>query len=308
MVIDFKEIPEAHRGGGLQDTFELFAREFLHELGLTILTDPNRGADEGKDLIVEEQREGLFGKNSLIWLVSCKHHAHTGNSVKPDDEPSITDRIKQHKCTGFIGFYSTVLSSGLEKRLNGFRESGIDIYTYDSEKIERVLLSSPQWISFARRFFPESIKAYQMENPQPIELFSDKTELLCERCKKNLLEDKSGNICYLEKKHSSGTFDSTKQIIHDLYFACKECDSTIRQKYYRQGFYDAGWDEIRNYAIPSFYLRRLMGFINSMRDDGYDDVAIDKMTGFFTIMFPYIARELTSDEKAKIDYIGLFPC
>ena len=55
-VLNFKEIPEAHKGSGLQDTFELFARDFLVFMGYTIVVDPSRGADGGSDLIVEEKR------------------------------------------------------------------------------------------------------------------------------------------------------------------------------------------------------------------------------------------------------------
>ena len=46
-VLDFKEIPKAHKVSGLQDTFELFARDFLSFIGYKILTDPDRGADGG---------------------------------------------------------------------------------------------------------------------------------------------------------------------------------------------------------------------------------------------------------------------
>ena len=45
MILDFKEIPEANRGTGLQDTFELFARDFLAFMGFRIVQDPDRGAD-----------------------------------------------------------------------------------------------------------------------------------------------------------------------------------------------------------------------------------------------------------------------
>lgn len=38
-AINFKEIPEAHLGGGMQDTFELFARDFLSHLGYKIEED-----------------------------------------------------------------------------------------------------------------------------------------------------------------------------------------------------------------------------------------------------------------------------
>ena len=94
-AIDFKEIPEAHLGGGLQDTFELFARDFLSHLGYTVVEDPSRGADGGRDLVVIEHRSGVGGETTVRWLVSCKHKAHSGSSVTPQDEANIRDRIEQ---------------------------------------------------------------------------------------------------------------------------------------------------------------------------------------------------------------------
>jgi hypothetical protein len=53
-------------------------------------------------LIVEEIRTGIAGETSLKWLVSCKHNAHSGISVKPEDERDIHDRVRTHKCQGFL--------------------------------------------------------------------------------------------------------------------------------------------------------------------------------------------------------------
>jgi hypothetical protein len=56
MLLDFKEIPKANEGSGLQDTFELFGRDFLEDIGYQIIQEPDRGADGRKDLIVGETR------------------------------------------------------------------------------------------------------------------------------------------------------------------------------------------------------------------------------------------------------------
>ena len=53
--------------------------------------------------------------------MSCKHKAHSGNSVAPDDEANIRDRVETHACTGFIAFYSTLPSSGLARNLEALR-------------------------------------------------------------------------------------------------------------------------------------------------------------------------------------------
>lgn len=100
MKLDFKEIPEAHKGTGYQDTFEMFARDFFQELGFKILEEPSRGSDGGKDLIIEEERKGIFGKIKVKFLVSCKHKAFSGNSVTEKEEMNIVDRITQHKVDG----------------------------------------------------------------------------------------------------------------------------------------------------------------------------------------------------------------
>ena len=112
-ILDFKEIPEAHKASGLQDTFELFARDFLDFMGYRLIADPDRGTDGGVDLLVEEKRSGVGGETIIRWLVSCKHKAFSGGAVSPTDDANIRDRVEANECQGFIGFYSTLASSGL---------------------------------------------------------------------------------------------------------------------------------------------------------------------------------------------------
>ena len=155
-VLDFKEIPKAHEGSGLQDTFELFARDFLMYCGYEIAENPSRGADGGKDLLVIESRIGISGITNIKWLVSCKHKAHSGASVSPDDESNIRDRLEMHGCTGFIGFYSTLPSSGLADALNKLKEK-FEVQTFDRERIEGKLLENINGISLAKRYFMKSM-------------------------------------------------------------------------------------------------------------------------------------------------------
>jgi hypothetical protein len=69
-IIDFKEIPRGNIADGQQDQFEFFAREFLDLLDYRIVSGPSRGADGGRDLIVEELRTGPGGETKIRWLVS----------------------------------------------------------------------------------------------------------------------------------------------------------------------------------------------------------------------------------------------
>lgn len=75
---------------------------FLHALDSRLWKGLGRGADLGKDLVVEEARFGVLGESVVRWLVSCKHFAHSGRAVSPDDERNIRERVEAHKCHGFL--------------------------------------------------------------------------------------------------------------------------------------------------------------------------------------------------------------
>jgi hypothetical protein len=156
--LDFKEIPQANLANGEQDTFEMFAREFLEITGYKVLSGPDRGADLGRDLIILETRSGVGGETFVRWLVSCKHKAHSGQSVGLSDEQDITDRVKAHCCKGFIGFYSTLPASSLTKKLDGIKgdNASFEYQIFDREKIEYNLFSKSAGIAIAQRYFPGS--------------------------------------------------------------------------------------------------------------------------------------------------------
>jgi len=86
-------------------------------IGYTTVEGPSRGPDGGKDLIVSESRKGVGGETRIRWLVSCKHKAVSKKAVGVGDEPSILERVKSKRCQGFMGFYSTLPSSGLASRI-----------------------------------------------------------------------------------------------------------------------------------------------------------------------------------------------
>jgi hypothetical protein len=157
-ALDFKEIPSA-QAGAERDRFEFFAREFLHSEGFKIVEQPNRGADGGRDIIVEEERLGPGGANVIRWLVSCKHKAHSGTSVIPSDEQNIRDRLGSHRCQGFIAFYSTLPSSGLGETLNKLRPD-FEYLQFDAEVIERKLLDNPRGRVLAARYMPKSFNSW----------------------------------------------------------------------------------------------------------------------------------------------------
>lgn len=172
MIIDFKEIPKANISNGEQDRFEQFASDFLETIGYKILQGPNRGPDGKKDLIVSEILKRIGGSEKEIkWIVSCKHNAHSGKAVKDTDEPDILDRVKKHKCDGFLGFFSTLPAATLSDKLNGLKGQ-IDCDYFDSTRIERELLRSKDKNRLLASYFPESHDKY-LQNLHSKDLYLD---------------------------------------------------------------------------------------------------------------------------------------
>lgn len=153
-LIDFREIPVANSGKGDQDYFELCARDFFLSFGYLIDEGPSRGADGGRDLIVIEPLAGIFSRSEKRWLVSCKHFVHSGMSVSDRDEPDVIGRVEKFKCKGFIGFYSTLPSTGLANTLKAFQDR-IDIEIFDRARIEHFLVTEDRLRLVLQRYFPE---------------------------------------------------------------------------------------------------------------------------------------------------------
>ena len=297
MILDFKEIPEANKGTGLQDTFELFSRDFLSFLGYRIVQDPDRGPDGKKDLIVDEVIPGITSEYTIRWLVSCKHFAHSGNSVKDSDEINISERLKQHNCDGFMGVYSTIAAATLTGVLSGQNKSVI----FDREKIESYLLGSLEGHKLACRYFPESFKKYQIENQKKEKIFGEESVICCDYCGKNLLlESEHGNYVMLKEEDFKN--DGYQKQYKDIYFACcGGCDSILENKFREKGMYYCGWEAIDELCNPTIWLMRFMAFVNGIqKEQDLSDVAFEKMKKVFINTFPYVARHLTQKEHDRV--------
>lgn len=316
-TLDFKEIPEAHVPTGQQDSFELFARDFFEYLGYRIIAQPNRGADGGSDLIIEEIRKGIGGETHVKWLVSCKHKVHSGKSVTPTDEPDINDRVRSKGCQGFIGFYSTLPSSGLAQKLNGLN-SDIESQIFDAKNIETRLLNSVDGISLANRYFPICMKLWMQDNPTPANIFDESESLHCLYCGTNLLTNRQGILVTIERlpdysKRVGGNLNEDYPIlpieILDLYWCCKgECDKQLRHLYdtIYPNSVDA-WADIPDLMIPTMYLKWVMSVVNRVYKKEtdhrhiYTDKALAQTKKALIEIFPYISRHLTNRELKEIE-------
>lgn len=307
-ALDFKEIPEAHKGDGLQDTFELFARDFLTFMGYNVVVDPARGADGGADLVVEERRTGIGGETIIRWLVSCKHKAHSGASVSPADDSNLRDRVEAKGCQGFIGFYSTLASSGLCSALEGMKGK-FEYQIFDREKIESNLLHSAKGLEIAERFFPKSIEDWRTENPQPADIFRKKPSLKCRVCAKELLDQDDKGVITIWKKIRGDRAKEPERVEH-IFWTCRgRCDQVlahhIRSKKLR--LID-GWEDISDVMMPTIFIKWVMSIMNEQREGvQYSDEAFGAIKDFLLQVYPHVSRHPTSKEVERVKSLSTVP-
>lgn len=303
-VLDFKEIPEAHVASGFQDTFELFARDFLSFLGFRIISAPDRGADGGKDMIAEETRSGVAGETIVKWLVSCKHKATSGSSINPNDESNVSDRVKTNGCDAFLGFYSTLPSAGLNRILEGL---DFEQMIYDRERIEGRLLHSSKGLEIAERFFPISLAAWKTNNPQPAQLFTEQPSLECHICQKDLLEQSDKGVVTLWQAMRNGDY-SRPDAFESVHWTCRgHCDDVLRNRKRADGLIDV-WEDISDVMMPTVFVKWVIAILNEQRSGvTYSDEAFDALKQFLLILFPYVSRHLSDEEKARIRSLTRIP-
>jgi hypothetical protein len=310
-LIDFKEIPEAHIATGHQDSFELFAKEFFKALGFSIISSPDRGPDDGQDLIIIEHSKGALVDVEIRWLVSCKHKAHSGSSVSKDVELDIYDRVMQHKCDGFIAFYSTLPSSSLNRKFQSLKEK-IKVTIFDSERIEEMLMSNVYAYALIKRFFPESFKS--IDNKTPSNIYDEYSPLICAKCGKDLLnrdiiENNKAVFVLVEDRNFSLRNDYRKTKYVDAYCACKGiCDRLLEQHFYSLG-YGNGWNDISDLAIPYYFLKFQFSILNRIRNgqDEYTDEAYEKLKDFILTMAQIVMKNQTDEDKKRIKQLQEIP-
>jgi hypothetical protein len=144
-TVDFKEIENP-------EDFEFFARDFLAALGFIVVQAPDRGSEEGRDLLIREP--GSITGRPITWLVSCKHFAHSGRAVGVGDEADPRGRV-DGRADAFMGFYSTPPSSALVRVFERVSEKrGFKYHIYDPALIEHELVVRTVMEVLVQRYFP----------------------------------------------------------------------------------------------------------------------------------------------------------
>lgn len=304
MLLDFREIPSAAPGSQDPDAFESFAREFFSEvMHFDIVSEPNRGADGGKDLIAIERQVGSLSATEIKWLISCKHKAHSDQSVNTTDEENISDRIREHKADGFIGFYSTLPSSGLNNRLDSYRND-YKIEIFNRERIETALIKAKK-NDLIRRFFPKSYQRESAKNNEPSIIFGKYAPLFCEYCGKDLLKehlhDYSAIVVLIENVETAECIDA--------YVCCKgHCNNALLATKRPSGCIDE-WEDITDWIIPSIFMKKVMAVINQLQTGSvrYSQDAIEKLKQIMLRLSQFALREENEEQKLRVKRLSELP-
>ncbi len=283
------------------DGWEQFARDFLVTRGFFVESTVDRGPDQGKDLLVTENLKGTLSSYQFRWLVSCKHFATSGKAVSEDHEPNILERLKHFRADGFIGFYSTLASSGLNTRLKALRDNKDikDYSVFDGRLIENLLITTG-YSPLMLRYFPNSYKIVR-----PLHLVLDEYQPLeCKVCGKDLLMELYANQHVGNLVHAmvGATF-------HSVYVVCKgQCDRKAEQAQLalkRQ----TGWADLDDLIMPVEFLRYMFATMNRIRSgqDHYTDEAFAQEKHILISLAQRVLRHTTDEERQRFLELAKLP-
>lgn len=215
-----------------------------------------------------------------------------------DDEQDIHDRVRTHSCTGFLGFYSTIPSSGLAAKLN-IPGQPYEVQIYDPERIEKQLLASAAGLQLAKRFFPISLSLWLKENKGPAKIFDEDPSVSCFYCKRSLLSPEPHGIVVVWTAAREDR-EAHKEHTQHFYWCCKgDCDRALQQQFRRKGLRN-GWEDIPDLTIPVVYIRWVMSMLNEFhRGMTYSPEALENMKELLLNLFPLVARDLSEKEKER---------
>jgi len=164
------------------------------------------------------------------------------------------------------------------------------------------LIKSTTGVRLAKRYFPKSIRIWQTEHPKPAKLGVEPDKLICEFCGKDLLK----NMLKKGPARSLVTFwkmpASRSICVDDLHWTCKgNCDFTLAAMWQHRGWKYRGWSDLSDYCIPAHFLRTVMVLANKLYRQEITEAALDKFKTLLFATFPFVARDVTTDEKEQLD-------
>jgi hypothetical protein len=153
-TLDFRELDKNPPG----ESFEALVRMLGERVGMVVQWS-GRGADGGRDLFFFETERGSLGSRAIKWLVACKDKSTSGASVSEHEIGSVTDKVTQHSCGGFLLATTTIASSSLKEKLDRLDVAGgggIQTKVWDRFELTKLLLEE-RCSDLLTQFFPKFV-------------------------------------------------------------------------------------------------------------------------------------------------------
>lgn len=238
------------------EEWEDFSVEVLRYVGFQIQTLPAYGSDGGKDFLVKY--------DGITYLVSCKHYICSGKHVGQNDEKNIGDRLLQFNANGFIGFYSTRITTGLQNRLDAIcNNRNYQYCIFDSSKIIQIMQSMDTKILQSFGLYPH--KYYMnitMDEYKPLK---------CMLCGKDCLTDETIPSSLVGvAKYKNGK--------HEYIYGCKVCFINVEL-----------FDNAHLEMEQALHVKLLQGWEN-MIDDWIEDNDIELSENFYKNRCEFLNR------------------
>lgn len=300
-LLDFTEIP----GDG--DRWMAFARDFFQNLGFHIEASSPREGTHPLDFCAIEQVSGRFNTHPFRWMVSCHHKAALRTAVKESDEIDVLERVLRCKADGFVGFYSTPVSSSLGYHLAELKSGGSlkDYRFFDAKSLENYLVM-PGFGRITSRYFPKYAQTRRAIAP----LGDDYLPIRCDHCGSDLLEtlfleDRPGVVVRLRRRKTS---PDEMDVISEVYFACKgACDEQLQSVYCNgTSLSTAGWIAVSDLVMPPVFLQRILSLLDQLGKDeiAYSTQALEKEKDLFRALAQRTLREPTEGEIQRALKLG----
>lgn len=303
MAIDYKKLSMDG------EDFELLCRDVLESYGAEIISEPTRGPDQKKDLVIElESKDPLGNTEKSKYLVQCKHKAHSNKSVFEAELGDFRSACLLHDTVGYFLITSTIPSVTVANNLNAESNKGsLKTIIWDGKKLAGKIESSPISFQIIEKYNLKEnldIKFSEMKNillgeyHLPFSLFKEVDE---EQLKGLVFEKKVMDAQLNEKKEYSGYFCSVEKIDDELIQKVRIDYNLIDVK-----FISNNSDSLSNIKLVDLYKE-----LQNYRDSVYQE-AIWKVLSFCPIN-PIAIRVVESSiknlpykpQKVTIDNINL---
>jgi Holliday junction resolvase-like predicted endonuclease len=128
MPIDLTQIESGEQ-------FELLCEDLLQAMGFSIVQQPARGQEGGKDLIISEMVKDKMGfTEERKTLVQCKHKAQSGKAVGFSEVANYRDVMDQYQVQRYLLITSTLPTEDLRTKFEATSKKGASVTSLPRQK------------------------------------------------------------------------------------------------------------------------------------------------------------------------------